>query len=442
MNIVGDTALIIGSVLFLIGLMITVKKLGPLLNLGAEFERKIIHIGTGLYALLLPWIFPSRWPVYVLIFLTICVMLALRLPKMSKSGLGTTLHKVERNSYGDILLAISVGMCFFLAQENKLLYVLPIAVLTLSDAAAALVGSFYGTKRFKVEESYKSLEGSIVFFAVTLIISFVCLLLLGHFPPLNILVLSLMIAAFGTLVEAQSWRGFDNLFLPLGLLIFLAIHAENDLSQLAILFAMFFVSILGFRILAPKLGITRHAARVYVVAVFLLISVTAPHNTILPILMLIAHAFCHSVNPCKGKYPDLDVIASLALFSFGWLTLGNATGWNAISFYGITAMGITMGLATIGTSIYPLPIRLTVILSVAISLLGTKIWVAEQNPDTANWAEPLWLLSGIVLALNAIVPFVVPQIFERDRILKLTLLSITLPLGYYLFSIDFIGLFA
>jgi phytol kinase len=39
----------------------------------------------------------------------------------------------------------------------------------------------------------------------------------------------MMVAGFGTLVEAASWRGFDNLFLPLGLLIFLWVHAANQL---------------------------------------------------------------------------------------------------------------------------------------------------------------------------------------------------------------------
>jgi hypothetical protein len=60
-------------------------------------------------------------------------------------------------------------------------------------------------------------EGSAVFFLITLLISIICLMLMTPLPPLNILVISMMVAGFGTLVEAASWRGFDNLFLPLGL---------------------------------------------------------------------------------------------------------------------------------------------------------------------------------------------------------------------------------
>ncbi|MGB0960427.1 MAG: hypothetical protein ACPGVK_09280, partial [Halocynthiibacter sp.] len=68
-------ALAAGSVAVLLGLMAVVQRW----NMPAEVQRKLVHIGTGVYALCLPWLFPDRWPVYLLVAVTLLVMLALRM---------------------------------------------------------------------------------------------------------------------------------------------------------------------------------------------------------------------------------------------------------------------------------------------------------------------------------------------------------------------------
>jgi len=440
MSVPVQILLAFASVAVLLGLMAIVRKLAKSIGLNPEVQRKLVHIGTGLYALTLPWLFPDRWPVYMLIAITLVVMLLLRLPRFSEHGLGATLHGIQRTSYGEFLLALSIGVTFFLAQGDALLYVLPIAVLTLADAAAALVGTAYGTKLFQVEESHKSVEGSVVFFAVTLLIAVVCLMLLSDLPTLNILALSLMVAVFGTLVEAQSWRGFDNLFLPLGLLVFLSENGNDSLMQLATIAALFLVSLVSFRFLGPKLGLTPHAARVYVVVVFLLLAATAIQNAILPVLVLAAHAWCRTANPGNDKFPDLDVVASLALFSFGWLTMGRATGWNAISFYGLSAMGLTMGLSVIALAQSRAPLRVPAILGIAAALYFIRQGASFANPATSNWAESLAGLTLFVLASIIAMTAVFAGKFRNERVLKLTVPSVILPLGYYLYSINLSGI--
>jgi len=250
-------SLALGSVVILLALMGLVRHLAGRWDIRAEVQRKLVHVGTGLYALSLPWLFPDRWPVYFLVALTLVVMLVLRLPG---SRLGGTLHQVERQSYGDLFLAISVGLCLFLAGDQLYLYVLPIAVLTLADAAAALAGSTYGTRFFKIEEGEKSIEGSAVFFVLTLLIALVCMMVMTTLSPANVLLLSLMVAGFGTFIEAASWRGFDNLFLPMGLLIFLSVHAESAVPELLILAGLFVASVVGFKAVGRKMGLTNPGA--------------------------------------------------------------------------------------------------------------------------------------------------------------------------------------
>ncbi|MBU2981679.1 hypothetical protein KO498_07600 [Lentibacter algarum] len=434
MSVTLQIILALASVATLLCLMAVVRWLAARSDIGSEVQRKLVHIGTGLYALTLPWLFPTRWPVYFLVGLTLLVMLVLRLPG---SKLGKTLHSVERQSYGDFLLAISVAVCLFLAQEQLFLYVLPIAVLTLADAAAALAGSNYGTKFFKVEEGQKSIEGSAVFFTLTLLIAVFCLMLMTPLPPANIIVLSLMVAGFGTLVEAVSWRGFDNLFLPVGLLIFLFFHAQNPLLELLLTAALFTVSILAFLKIAPMLGLSRHAARVYVITVFVLLAVTEMQNAVMPILALGAHAWSRSVTPCSGKYPDLDIVAGLAFLSLGWLTLGNASGWNAISFYGLTAMSLVTGLCAVALSKSALFARLASLLAITAALCGIRFVVIGLNPETTNWNGPMWGLVIACLVLAAVVPSLFAQAFAKARVTKLALMSLLIPLPAYLMVIDF-----
>ncbi|WP_170551463.1 hypothetical protein [Ruegeria atlantica] len=429
MTVLMQILLAAGSVLALLGVMMVIRHLAKAAGLNAEVQRKLMHVSTGLFALLLPWIFSDRWPVYMLIAATMLVMLVLRLPRFSK-GLGATLHGVERTSYGDFLLALSVGLCFLLAGNNLLFYILPIAVLTLADAAAALAGTAYGTRRFIVEDGEKSVEGSVVFFVVTMLIAIVCFLFMTALPPANTLMLCIMVAAFGTLVEAQSWRGFDNLFLPLGLLIFLSVHFDSSLIELATIALVFLASLSGFSILGARLGLTKHATRVYVITVFLLLAVTALQNAVLPILVLATHLWARVSTTCDSKYPDLDVVASLGLFSFGWLALGNATGWNAVSFYGLSAMGLAMGF-----SVLALQGKILAILAVATALFLIRHFAVALNPEPARWAEPLTILALLSLICMTVVPWIRPQWFEKDRVLRLTVLALAPPLIYYAYSV-------
>lgn len=429
-------SLALGSVIALMGLMAIVRQLASALQMRPEVQRKLVHIGTGIYALTWPWLFPERWPAYILVGITLIVMLFLRLPN---SRLGTTLHGVERQSYGDFLLAISVGLCLFLADGQLFLYVLPIAILTLADAAAALAGSTYGTKFYRVEAGEKSIEGSAVFFVVTLLISIVCLMLMTPFAPPNIIVLSLMVAGFGTLVEAASWRGFDNLFLPLGLLVFLSAHGTGTLWELISLAALFILCVVAFKVVAPRFGLNAHAARVYVTAVFLILAVTDLHNTVFPILVLAGHAWSRSVMPCESKFPDLDVVAALALVSFGVLTIGTATGLTAVSFYGIVAIGMLIGLCAIAAAAYrPVP-RYSMIFTIALAMLVGRHFVVSLNSDNANWNGPMWPAVISCMALSGLSPLIWPTVFTKLRMAKLTVLALLIPLPYYVISAGLAG---
>ena len=146
MTIATQLGLIVVSIALLLGIMAAVRALARRYGWSPELQRKCIHIATCVYALTLPLTFSATWPVLVLVAVSLAVMLVLRLPRFAKEGLGSTLHGVGRKSYGELLLAVAVGFLFFRSVGSPVLYVLPITVLALSDAAAALTGTRYGQK--------------------------------------------------------------------------------------------------------------------------------------------------------------------------------------------------------------------------------------------------------------------------------------------------------
>jgi phytol kinase len=421
-------ALAVGSVVVLLGLMAIVKHSATAYGLSPEVQRKLVHIGSGCYALTLPWLFPERWPVYMLVGLTLAVMAVLRMPRFAKGGIGATLHAVERRSYGDLLLALAVGVVFLLADGSLILYVLPIAILTLSDAAAALTGSRYGTRFFQIEDGDKSVEGSVAFFMVTLILAMVCLLLLSDVPRANVILLAVIVAGFGTLVEADSWRGFDNFFLPAGLMVFLEARMTSDPVTLITILLMFCAAIWIALRAAPLLGLTGHAARVYVIAAFLVVSVVSLPFAVLPLLVFVTHAISCRIRPGKAVYPELDCVAALALVSFGWLASEKITGDSGLLYYNLTAMGMSVSFLALLVAGLPATLRFG-----SITLLGAAmVWLYHWLMGGYGGSF-VWLAPGS--AMIAAIPLLMrPDWFQTARAGKVALLAVSLPLVAYLWD--------
>ncbi len=440
MHIVGPVLMAVLSIAALLGVMVLVRRHATARGWNAEVQRKLIHVATGLFALLLPVLFADDWAVYLLLGLTMLVMAAIRLPAFRNAAAGAALHGVERTSYGDFLLAIGVGLVFLLSDRDPLLYALPILVLTLGDAAAALAGSTYGRRFFAVEDGRKSVEGSAMLFLVTLVLSMMCLLLLSQIARPNVVVLSLMIAAFATLVEADSWRGFDNLFLPLGILIVLREHGTTSPLGLLALLVVFVSALVVFHALADRLGVSRHTARVYLVAIFLLLSITALQNVVFPLAVLVLHVVAERRAPTGDRHPELDAVAALAIVSFGWLAIGNATGLNALDFFGVTTAGLCLSLAALALSNAPLVLRVLVLVFLAGGLVPVWQGLMRMNPGQVHWTDGLLWVYALSAGLCALWPSLRAGAFKRRRMAKLLGLAAALPLvAYAVLAIEFQG---
>jgi phytol kinase len=190
-----------------------------------EVLRKGLHITMGLTTLSFPWLFDSGWPVVLVVLACTMAFIAMhaRLPMLKR--LGKALSRLERVSVGEFCFVAATGILFFLAADDPVLYCTPLLLLTLADAAAALVGTAYGRHRYATMWDYKSIEGSAAFFVV----GFVCIAVpLAWFTRANFfdaLAVAALVALATTVLEAAIGGGFDNLLVPLG--AFAAIKATG-----------------------------------------------------------------------------------------------------------------------------------------------------------------------------------------------------------------------
>jgi phytol kinase len=198
-----------------------------------EVPRKLMHVGMGLIVLSLPWLFPTPWPVVALSAAAVVLLLLIRLTRLRKT-LGGVMGSVDRFSLGDIYFPISVAVLAWLSWDRPALFCIPVLVLTLGDSIAAVLGLSYGRMRYTAGDGFKSIEGSMAFFIITLMSVHVPLLLATSIGRVESLLVATIVALLVTLLEAMAWRGVDNLFVPLGTFVLLDLYQAMPAAQLTL----------------------------------------------------------------------------------------------------------------------------------------------------------------------------------------------------------------
>jgi len=139
-------------------------------------------------------------------------------------------RKEKAGGLGTVYYAISLTIIAPIAMVLGKTWVAAAAIILMAwaDGLADPVGRRYGAHKYRIAGSTKSVEGSLGFFLVGFLAVAATLTFFGAFMSLptgfNIAIFSLAIAAIGTLIEAVSPSGTDNLTVPilsfvLGLLV-------------------------------------------------------------------------------------------------------------------------------------------------------------------------------------------------------------------------------
>ena len=198
-----------------------------------EWCRKLMHIGSGIIALSIPWLFQSMQPVLLLCGISFAGLLAMKRLNYLKHNIGRVVGDINRKSSGDIYFPLTIAVLFLLAKGDPFYYCIPILILTFADAAAALVGIFYGVLHFETGDGVKTIEGSLTFFLVAFFCASIPLLLFADLGAQKTLLIAFLLAFLLMIVEAAAgWKGLDNLLIPLVGFLILRITTDCSLSEL------------------------------------------------------------------------------------------------------------------------------------------------------------------------------------------------------------------
>ena len=221
--------IVVLSIVYLVGisLLLVFNELNyRRLKVKGEITRKFAHFTATLATVPFPYIFPSHWYILVLALLFFAVLLFTQHGTQLKS-----IHDIQRKSIGSYLLPLSIYISFLLSDimDNKFIYILPMLILAISDPMAAILGinirNFNGRIKVFGKKLNKTWLGSGAFFASSFVISILALYFNRGLFDLKAFWLSLLLATVTTLAELISWRGSDNLSIPLSavgvLLLFL-----------------------------------------------------------------------------------------------------------------------------------------------------------------------------------------------------------------------------
>ncbi len=193
-------------------------------GMNAETTRKVVHVGTGLLALLFPVVLYSHWQV-----LALCGVFALLLLISIRYGLLPSVNAIRRKSYGSIGYPAAVYISFLAFSyfgRQYAYYYLPVLVLAICDPLAAYVGRRTRFRPYRVGKGViKTVGGSLAFFTASVLVTAGVYAYLQEFPrPGEFCGLALAVGGLATLAEAISRKGLDNVTIPaavlLGMIIF------------------------------------------------------------------------------------------------------------------------------------------------------------------------------------------------------------------------------
>lgn len=285
-----------------------------------EVARKTIHVAMGLSCAAFPWVFDRALPVWVLAGTAMVPLAFIRILPALRDGVGSALHGIERPSYGEVLFAPAVAAVFALADGDLYLYLIPILILTISDAAGALVGTRWGKRRYGSGEGFKTVEGSVIFWFTAFLCGFLPLMLGGRTDAMHALWIAVILGILAMMAEGISDRGFDNLVIPVGCFFLLEKLLPLEMPGLVGRFAVLAL-LLPLVLVGSRWSTLSGGALLGGVLLGYGCAVIADWRFALP---LVAVFVCHVVTTRKhcltGKFDHrLDAVLSHAITSLPWV---------------------------------------------------------------------------------------------------------------------------
>lgn len=371
-----------------------------------EVARKSVHVAMGLACATFPWIFHRPLPVVILAVIATLPLTVIRTLPRLRDGIGSALHGIKRPSYGEVLFAPAVALVFVLAGGDRDLYLIPVLILTLADAAGALVGTRWGIRRYGSGEGFKTIEGSLIFWLAAFLCGFLPLLQCSRVDPAHALWIGLILGMLAMMAEGISDRGFDNLVIPLGCCLLLERLLPLEIAALAWRFAVLTV-LLVVVVTGSRWSTLNGGALLGGVLLGYGCAIIADWRFAMPLLaVFVCHLVTTRRHGFKGRFDHrLDAVLSHMIAGMPWV-FAAAFRWIPVN-AALAGMSFAMGaqLAMLDTStrawipnLKPSP----VISTTKGILIATLPGLSMVAYDCQKWLGPATLAVGTVGAATLI----------------------------------------
>ena len=189
------------------------------LGYGGNFTRKFVHVTVSLWAC---WVFYSFQDKRMAVILPV-IFIIMNLNPVRKIILHIA-HIDKEYHPGMLYYPVSLFLLIWFCWQEEYRFIAMISLLNLGlgDSAAAVIGSRFAKKLYKVGEHTKSYLGSSCMLAVCLVSTLS--LLIYYVPDFSIkdIVAGCSVACGVTFMEALSVKGMDNLSVPMVSAVILA----------------------------------------------------------------------------------------------------------------------------------------------------------------------------------------------------------------------------
>ncbi|QIA06482.1 DUF92 domain-containing protein [Draconibacterium halophilum] len=258
----------------------------------AFMVRKLVHLFTGLLILLLTYTI-ERHVLFILIIVgSIISFVTFRFKSWR------LIHQTDNKSLGTLFYPLGILISFQLLADLPMYYFQSaLMVLTVSDPLANVFGQINKRNRiFRIGKDKKSIYGVMAYSLSNLV---VLLVFLPHVLLADVffVVALLLLAAY---CEVISWRGSDNLSIPIGLALFFIFQHTQQPDFLFVSVVLTVIGAGAYLLYKWKL-LTRYGSLAAGLLGFYL-SLVAGWNWLLPVLFFFASSVIFTkVNPTDRK---------------------------------------------------------------------------------------------------------------------------------------------
>ncbi|MCB4399596.1 diacylglycerol/polyprenol kinase family protein [Synechococcus sp. MU1625] len=173
-----------------------------------ELSRKIVHIGTGA-VVPMAWVFQIPFVVAIPVAMVITLATAIN----HQWRFIPAVEDINRNSYGTIAYGIAITTLLLLFWPTRADAVSAgVLVMALGDGLAGLIGRGVDSPKWELFGQTKSTVGTMTMAGVTGLVLIGLARWSGADLPLPA---AFSMVAIATGLEQLSWRGLDNLSVPL-----------------------------------------------------------------------------------------------------------------------------------------------------------------------------------------------------------------------------------